>query len=65
MVYCDLLADPGGVGRPTGFSTGVTGCAPLPPETEVPVSVFKDQGGLEVYDGVKCLDEREEDMAAV
>lgn len=52
MVYCDLLADPGGVGRPTGFSTGVTGCAPLPPETEVPVSVFKDQGGLEVYDGV-------------
>jgi len=49
-VAADLLADPGGEGRPTGFRTGVTGCGappPLLPEAEVPVSVFIDHAGLD------------------
>ena len=41
----DLLADPGGEGRPTVFRTGVTGAPP--PEMEVPVSVFRDHAGLD------------------
>ena len=45
-VVADLLADPGGEGRPTVFRTGVTG-APPPPEMEVPVSVFRDHAGLD------------------
>ncbi len=58
----DLLADPGGVGRPTGLKTGVTGSPPLAPETEVPVRVLRDHAGLDTYDGEWRFDE---DMAAV
>ena len=48
------LADPGGDGRPTGPMTGVTGGPPLP-EAVVPVSEFRDHGGLDTKECGWCF----------